>query len=256
MKVKTVFGADWFQVMVPADVVIACRSPGPWGQPAAQQANTTDSAADNLNAQNGAAEVDSDDVWADRLWNDMQEHRRQAAAAKAAERGRVGPDVSSGSAATYRQAAADERAKRAAAAATESARILREEQQKDSDWRAAMMWQIQQAALPVRRAEYEARWKALDSWPGSKPITFQDIPWPCKPTPAKELQVSQNQLQTLVLNGVKGPNDVKVALRRELMRWHPDKFMARHGTRLAASDKQVVLAGVQAVAQQLTTMKQ
>jgi hypothetical protein len=49
---------------------------------------------------------------------------------------------------------------------------------------------------------------------------------------------------------------VRLALRRELMRWHPDKFGARFGGRLAAGDKEAVLAGVQAVAQQLTALKQ
>lgn len=56
--------------------------------------------------------------------------------------------------------------------------------------------------------------------------------------------------------GVKGPDSVKLALRKELMRWHPDKFGARFGGRLAAADKESILAGVQAVAQQLTSLKQ
>jgi hypothetical protein len=45
---------------------------------------------------------------------------------------------------------------------------------------------------------------------------------------------------------------MRLALRKELMRWHPDKFGARFGGRLAAGDREAVLAGVQAVAQQLT----
>jgi hypothetical protein len=43
-----------------------------------------------------------------------------------------------------RDAAAQERQRKADAAAAESARILREEQAKDSNWRAAMMQQIEQ----------------------------------------------------------------------------------------------------------------
>lgn len=40
------------------------------------------------------------------------------------------------------------------------------------------------------------------------------------------------------------------------MRWHPDKFTARYGSRLADADKEAIKAGVHAVAQQLTAIKQ
>lgn len=40
------------------------------------------------------------------------------------------------------------------------------------------------------------------------------------------------------------------------MRWHPDKFTARWGARLAEADRGVIQAGVHAVAQQLTGLKQ
>jgi hypothetical protein len=56
--------------------------------------------------------------------------------------------------------------------------------------------------------------------------------------------------------GAKSPADIKLAFRRELMRWHPDKFTARFGPRLAPADKEVIDAGVHAVAQQLTALKQ
>ncbi len=56
--------------------------------------------------------------------------------------------------------------------------------------------------------------------------------------------------------GAKSAAEIKLALRRELMRWHPDKFTAKFGSRLAAVDKEAVQAGVHAVAQQLTALKQ
>jgi hypothetical protein len=51
---------------------------------------------------------------------------------------------------------------------------------------------------------------------------------------------------------------MRLALRKELMQWHPDKFGAGFGGRLAAGDREpeAVLSGVQAVAQQLTALKQ
>lgn len=100
---------------------------------------------------------DGDDLWADRLWQDMQQHQRQAAAARAAAAAAAAAGVSSSSrlfgAGPSRQEAAQERERKAAAAAAESARILREERAKDADWRAAMMRQVEE----VRAAERGAR---------------------------------------------------------------------------------------------------
>jgi NF-kappa-B inhibitor-like protein 1 len=64
------------------------------------------------------------------------------------------------------------------------------------------------------------------------------------------------QLRLLLFAGASGPDAMRLALRKELMRWHPDKFGARFGGRLAAGDREAVMAGVQAVAQQLTALKQ
>lgn len=71
---------------------------------------------------------------------------------------------------------------------------------------------VLQAALPLRRSTYEERWQQLEAWPAGKPITFQDVPWPC-PTPGSQaaaarkqpqqeaLQLDPKHLQTLVLAG-------------------------------------------------------
>lgn len=91
-----------------------------------------------------AGDDDEDDAWADRLWQDMQEHRRQAAAAKAAAAHRPGSTRGMPGAQHSRDEAVRERERKAAAAAAESARILKEEQAKDADWRAAMMRQVEQ----------------------------------------------------------------------------------------------------------------
>jgi hypothetical protein len=65
-----------------------------------------------------------------------------------------------------------------------------------------------------------------------------------------------NKLLCLCAAGAKSAADIKLALRKELMRWHPDKFTARYGARLAAADRDAVQASVKAVAQQLTALKQ
>eukprot|EP00878_Enallax_costatus_P025462 GHUV01027240.1.p1 GENE.GHUV01027240.1~~GHUV01027240.1.p1 ORF type:complete len:278 (+),score=113.08 GHUV01027240.1:496-1329(+) len=115
-------------------------SRGAWGAAAAAGDSHGDGTATGPAAE--YADDDDDDVWADRLWKDMQDHRRrhaqEAAAARAATakqwQGFVGD----------RDAAAQERQRRAAAAAAESERIIREEQSKDADWRAAMMREVEE----------------------------------------------------------------------------------------------------------------
>jgi hypothetical protein len=107
------------------------------------------------------ADDDEDDTWADRLWHDMQDHKRRAAmAAAAAAAGRAG---SSGlfSAGSSRAEAARERERKAAAAAAESARILKEEQAKDADWRAAMMRQVEEVRRCHKNASISTRHDAV-----------------------------------------------------------------------------------------------
>jgi NF-kappa-B inhibitor-like protein 1 len=122
----------------------------------------------------------------------------------------------------------------------------------------------------MRREAYEAKWAALNAWPKHKPIRYQDIPWPPaaaaaghgpgrlpqQQQQAAELQLDPQQLRALLFSNASGPDAMRLALRKELMRWHPDKFGARFGKRLAEGDKAAVFAGVQAVAQQLTALKQ
>jgi hypothetical protein len=84
----------------------------------------------------------------------LQDHRRKvSAAAAAAAATRAGSNAAFtgfGRTAADRDAAAQERQRKAEAAAAESARILREEQAKDSNWRAAMMQQVEQVRQTIQ----------------------------------------------------------------------------------------------------------
>lgn len=51
-----------------------------------------------------------------------------------------------------------------------------------------------------------------------------------------------------------GAEAARRRVRAELMRWHPDKFGARFGARLAARERAGVLERVKAVAQMLTEL--
>lgn len=154
-------------------------------------------------------------------------------------------------------------------ARSESDRILQEERAKDAAWRQATIKQAPSVAQ-LRQA-YDAQWQALQermgapaaaaagsvgpaagalqlAAAGSGSITYAAVPWL-----VPDLS-DRDQFEAVVLHGVEGPADVKRRLRAELLRWHPDKFVARFGARLAAGDRDRVLAGVQHTSQMLTSM--
>lgn len=135
-------------------LVVACSA---WGDAVAAHAAAGDPAGLHRTKKHPAtarvfkaADLDSDDddVWADRLWQDMQEHKRQAQAAAAASKRKQ--QLQTGgrlfTAGPSRADIAEERQRKAAAAAAESARILKEEQAKDADWRAAMKRQVEEVS--------------------------------------------------------------------------------------------------------------
>jgi NF-kappa-B inhibitor-like protein 1 len=64
----------------------------------------------------------------------------------------------------------------------------------------------------------------------------------------------QDELQRVVLYGAEGPEEQRRRLRTELVRWHPDKFVAKFGRRLAAGDRERVLERVNALSQQLNAI--
>ena len=75
-------------------------------------------------------------------------------------------------------------------------------------------------------------------------LTYERVPWP--PRMAETLR-----------RAAKGATkeDVKTwkaAYRASLMRWHPDKFAARHARRLHEDDRERILTRVNAVARAIT----
>lgn len=99
------------------------------------------------------------------------------------------------------------------------------------------------SASDAKWADFEKRWAALeDSQNTSSSLAYDDVPWPPKMT--ELLRRSSN-------NAGRESREFKVAYRSLLMRWHPDKFAARHGPRLLENDREKVLARVNAVARAL-----
>ena len=91
-------------------------------------------------------EDEDDDVWAERIWRDMEEHKRQMRKQRVPQRGLGFGDGPGG----VREEGAAKRAKRAAEAKAESDRILRDEQAKDANWREAMLRQVQEVREPIQ----------------------------------------------------------------------------------------------------------
>ncbi len=79
----------------------------------------------------------------------------------------------------------------------------------------------------------------------SGPVLYADVPW---------LPESEDGARTLVLFGVESAVERKKRLRLELMRWHPDKFVARFGGRVIEKDKKRVEEGVNRVSQMLNSL--
>jgi NF-kappa-B inhibitor-like protein 1 len=157
----------------------------------------------------------------------------------------------------------------AQAAEAESARILREEVARDAAWRrnvqgagltqqrvrvrALSMLRLcvrSRSSLCIRawQAAYMAAWAALESSAGTALLRERDFPWPTHA--GREADAGP-----MLLAGVAG-GARKQALREELMRWHPDKFGARYGARLAPAERERIHARVNVMSQTVATLFQ
>ena len=76
-------------------------------------------------------------------------------------------------------------------------------------------------------------------------MSYASIPW---------LVEDKEDARAIILYGTAGAANERKRLRMELMRWHPDKFVAKFGTRLAAGEKEVVLEGVKRISQMLNSL--
>ena len=70
----------------------------------------------------------------------------------------------------------------------------------------------------------------------------------------EDLAQDQAQLAQFVLYGTSSVEERRKRSRAELMRWHPDKFIAKFGARLATQDKSQILERVNAMSQLLNSV--
>lgn len=100
-----------------------------------------------------------------------------------------------------------------------------------------------QGDFGAKRAAYEARWQAFVTTSG--PLNYASVPW---------LTESEDGIRAIILYGTQSKAEERKRLRLELMRWHPDKFVARFGGRLVNEDRARVAARVNSMSQMLNLL--
>ncbi|KAK9813272.1 hypothetical protein WJX72_011743 [[Myrmecia] bisecta] len=119
-------------------------------------------------------------------------------------------------------------------------------------------WWQKEPESPAHKAEwdtaderetYEVAWAICSTSKDSEapPMSYAEVPWP---TTSSDMDF----VKGVFLYGCQGPEDTKKRVRLELLRWHPDKFMARFGKRLLAAERDRILARVQAISQVLNVI--
>jgi len=97
--------------------------------------------------------------------------------------------------------------------------------------------------MGARRASYEAKWQIFATALG--PIRHSCVPW---------LVEDKEDAQSIILYGTAGEGEKRKRLRLELMRWHPDKFVARFGGRVVEAERERVLQRVKEISQMLNSL--
>ncbi|KAF8583826.1 hypothetical protein K439DRAFT_1653375 [Ramaria rubella] len=109
---------------------------------------------------------------------------------------------------------------------------------------------------------YETRWKAhTNAEPPDIPLKFRDVPWPVFSVPTTTEDLTTERICSFLLYGLDMDRDAtlgsktrKERIREALLRWHPDKFEGKMGSRLDKREREVVLDGVGIVARCLNEL--
>eukprot|EP00026_Physarum_polycephalum_P011560 Phypoly_transcript_11795.p1 GENE.Phypoly_transcript_11795~~Phypoly_transcript_11795.p1 ORF type:complete len:392 (-),score=107.64 Phypoly_transcript_11795:11-1138(-) len=114
-------------------------------------------------------------------------------------------------------------------------RLLEEEIEKDKEWRE----RVRHAAQMNNSEKDEEKWVEFEDLSLAE-ISLKDVPWPSGPA-HNILGIKENL-----------PFSAKKQLvRAGLLRWHPDKFMQKFGSKLVAEDKNLILEKVKEISQSI-----
>ena len=120
----------------------------------------------------------------------------------------------------------------------EAKRILEEEIAKDRAWRE----RVSQKKSVDRYKRYEMSWKKF-SESYNLCLGYSDVPFPVE-------KGKEAELATVILHN-SPPSEHKQLLRKEILRWHPDKFLQKYRSRLQGPDHDRILARVNELSQAL-----
>uniref|UniRef100_A0A7S0Y8Q0 NF-kappa-B inhibitor-like protein 1 n=1 Tax=Polytomella parva TaxID=51329 RepID=A0A7S0Y8Q0_9CHLO len=197
---------------------------------------------------------ETEDEWAERIWREMSGRRR---AKREAEQRHFFFT-------TRQQGVEEERERRRKEAEANSRRILEEEMREEEKRRKRKGMEPEReegeegrrekkdsqkekgsafATLTEAREAYECRWVTFLKTVNSL-LTFHydAAPWPAVP---------DNQYVAMVLTGA-GKDGARARIKAELLRWHPDKFMSKFGSKIREVDRQKVIDDVRRISQMLT----
>ncbi|XP_052790541.1 NF-kappa-B inhibitor-like protein 1 [Mya arenaria] len=99
-----------------------------------------------------------------------------------------------------------------------------------------------------KRMKYEERYKTVLEGVGGAKIKYGDIPWPSLKGEALDLTVLFDKMD-------KSSAEYQKYLRDQQIRWHPDKFLQRFGSRLYEKERQRIIARVTLLSQNLNQLK-
>ena len=138
----------------------------------------------------------------------------------------------------------------------EYAEVLRKEKERDAAWRREVAAKAHAKKGMQDRSEYEMQWAAMKRGETAT-LSVDSVPWP--PGVSLQQPPTLELLRGFYFAGYTGDAAEakafrKKALRREQLRWHPDKFTQSIAARLPANMQKVVLARAMEVSQLLNSL--
>lgn len=98
----------------------------------------------------------------------------------------------------------------------------------------------------VRRAEYEEKCNVAFNLNESTLLKYNDIPWPC--------DGSATDMIKLIQIWTESEEDGKKFLKKQQIRWHPDRFIQKCGDRLDTKDKEMIMTAVNQLSQGINAL--
>lgn len=107
--------------------------------------------------------------------------------------------------------------------------------------------------MEARRAADEEAWAAFEAASKSN-LTMDDVPWPyLGPAGAGGASSDAQQRYVVGIHPDMSLAEQRVRIRKAQRRWHPDKFVQKHGARVAESAQDAVMERVKVVAQAINS---